>query len=44
MMRKNLTIFTKIEKKKPEDCIDIADKRINKKPLNSVRTEKENRS
>ena len=38
MMRKNLLILTKIGKKKPEDHIDIADKKIDEKPSNLLGT------
>lgn len=40
MMRKNLPAFTTSEKEKPEDYINIANRKINKKPLNLVRIEK----
>ena len=43
-MRKNLLILTKIEKEKPEDYINITDRKINKKPLNSVKIKEENQS
>ena len=42
-MRKNLPTLTKIGKEKPEDCVDIADKKIDEKPPNLVGTEEENR-
>ena len=44
MMRKNPPILTRTGKKKPENCINIADKKINEKPPNPVETEEENRS
>ena len=44
MMKKILQPLTKIWKEKQEDCADIADKRIDKKPPNSMETEKKNRS
>ena len=43
-MRKNLSTLTRIGKKKPEDCVNIADRKINKKPSNLLETEEENRS
>lgn len=39
-MRKNLSAFTMLEKGKPEDYIKIANRKINKIPLNLVRIEK----
>ena len=43
-MRKNLSTLTKIGKKKPENCVDIVDKKIDEKSPNSAGTEDENRS
>ena len=43
-MRKNLPTLTKIGNEKPEDHIDIANKKINEKPSNPVKTEEENQS
>ena len=42
-MKKNLPTWTRTKKEKPEDCIDITDRKINKKPPNPVETEEENR-
>ena len=39
---KKPSILNKHREKKPEDCIDIADKKINKKPPNLIGTEEEN--
>ena len=44
MIRKNVPTLTRIEKEKPEDCVDIADRKIDEKPPNPVRIEEENRS
>ena len=43
MMRKNLPTLNKTKKEKWEDCIDIADKKIDEKPLNPAKTEEENK-
>ena len=44
MIKKNLPILIKIGKEKPEYCVDIANKKIDEKSLNSVETKEENRS
>ena len=41
-MRKNFLILTRTGKKKSEDCIDIANKRIDEKSSNLLGNEEEN--
>ena len=41
-MRKNLPTLTRIKKEKSEDRVNIADRKINEKPPNLVRTEEKN--
>lgn len=45
MMKKILPILTRIEQKKPDDRVDITDKKIDKKKsLNLVEIEKDNQT
>ena len=41
---KNLLTLTRIGKEKPEDRVEIADERIDKKPSNPLETKEKNRS
>ena len=43
MMKKNLLTLTRTGKEKPEDRVDIADRKIDEKPPNLVETEEGNR-
>ena len=42
MIRENLPTLTRTGKNKPEDCINIADRKIYEKPSNPMGTEEEN--
>lgn len=43
-MKKNLLILTKIVKEKSKDCVNITDRKIDKKPFYQLRTKDENQS
>lgn len=44
MIRKNLPTLIRTGKNKSEDCVNIADRRINEKPPSLVGTEEEKQS